>query len=99
VPKMRIRFAQNRSPPNDHEVAFSRFESPRHRSVLGAIERLQELYGFPRGRLLSPNCRIWDEEEDVNPWLESRPVDGNPLRGAAKVKKARKAAAQSAAEA
>jgi hypothetical protein len=64
------------------------------------LKRLIDLYGFPKGRLLSANCRIWDEEEELNPWLESRPVDGNPLRGAAKAKKARKAAAaQSEAEA
>jgi hypothetical protein len=56
------------------------------------LKRLQELYGFPKGRLLSPNCRVWDDEEELNPWLESRPVDGTPLRGAAKAKKARKAA-------
>jgi hypothetical protein len=52
------------------------------------LKRMQELYGFPKGKLTTPNCRHWDEEEEVNPWLESRPVDGNPLRGAAKARHA-----------
>lgn len=41
--------------------------------------------GFPAGRLLSPSCRVWSEEE-VSAWLASRPV-------------ARKAASRSEVEA
>jgi predicted DNA-binding transcriptional regulator AlpA len=28
---------------------------------------------FPRGRLIGPNTRIWTEEE-INSWLQARPV-------------------------
>ena len=29
--------------------------------------------GFPPGKLLSPSCRVWSEEE-VARWLASRPI-------------------------
>jgi predicted DNA-binding transcriptional regulator AlpA len=37
------------------------------------LRRLQETQGFPRGRLLGPNTRIWTEEE-INTYVASRPV-------------------------
>jgi hypothetical protein len=33
---------------------------------------------FPRGRLLGPNIRTWDEGEVVA-WLESRPSESKPV--------------------
>jgi predicted DNA-binding transcriptional regulator AlpA len=37
------------------------------------LKRLIDSQGFPRGVLLTPNCRAW-AEEDVDAWLASRPV-------------------------
>jgi|GEM_PF-1012724 hypothetical protein len=34
--------------------------------------------GFPPGRLVTPNVRAWHKEREVDPWLESRPVDPKP---------------------
>ena len=30
---------------------------------------------FPKGRLLAPNTRRWSKQHDIDPWLESRPVE------------------------
>ena len=50
------------------------------------LRRLQEHYGFPRGRMLSPNTRTWTEQE-IEDWYASRPVDEpGALRGAARAK-------------
>jgi hypothetical protein len=56
------------------------------------LRRLIELYGFPAGRMLSPNCRAWSEEDEIEPWENSRPVAGPEPRGAAKAKHDRKTA-------
>jgi predicted DNA-binding transcriptional regulator AlpA len=61
------------------------------------LARLQKFYGFPRGRMLSPNQRTWTEDE-VEAWYASRPEENTgPLRGRAKAK--RKAAEAKAAAA
>lgn len=51
------------------------------------LKNLQKL-GFPLGRMLSPNARVWTEDE-VDAWLASRPVEGPELRGAAKGRRGR----------
>ena len=33
---------------------------------------------FPLGQLTGPNTRTWDEETEVNPWLETRPTKPKP---------------------
>jgi hypothetical protein len=35
-------------------------------------------YGFPPGRLAGPNTRIWDLEEEVEPYLANRPTARKP---------------------
>jgi predicted DNA-binding transcriptional regulator AlpA len=60
------------------------------------LDRMQERHGFPVGRLISSNCRVWTEEE-VEKWLEHRPVAKAPLRGA--ILKKRQAAIAKAREA
>jgi hypothetical protein len=35
------------------------------------VKRLQDTAGFPKGYLLSPGCRVWDQAE-VEAWLASR---------------------------
>ena len=65
-----------------------RFRDLQKRQIVGSwaqLRNLVEKYGFPPGRMLSPNCRIWDEEDEIAPWLESRPTTGPEPRGAAKV--------------
>jgi predicted DNA-binding transcriptional regulator AlpA len=52
------------------------------------LKRLQKHYGFPQGRMLSPNVRTWTEAE-IDDWYETRPVEGPAPRGAAKAGKGR----------
>jgi hypothetical protein len=64
------------------------------------LARMIELYGFPPGRLLSPQVRVWTDEE-IDGWLATRPIraDAAP-RGVAKSRRGRprRAAAQPGAE-
>jgi hypothetical protein len=30
---------------------------------------------FPSGRLFGPNSRRWNKEKEIDPWLETRPVE------------------------
>jgi hypothetical protein len=53
------------------------------------LKNLREKYKFPVGRMLSPNVRAWDLENEIEPWLASLPVEGPPLRGAAKARRGR----------
>lgn len=68
---------------------FLRFRDLKERGIIDSWAQLDNLikkYGFPPGRMLSPNVRAWDEEEELEPWLASRPAPGPPPRGAAKRK-------------
>ena len=47
------------------------------------LKRWIEREGFPPGRMLGPNTRVWRESE-IEAWLDSRPTDNTLLRGAAK---------------
>jgi predicted DNA-binding transcriptional regulator AlpA len=38
------------------------------------LRRMIEQWGFPAGRLLSPNVRAWTPEE-INTWHASRPTE------------------------
>jgi predicted DNA-binding transcriptional regulator AlpA len=42
-----------------------------------ALSRLIKFQQFSPGRLLSPNTRVWGEDE-VQAWLASRPVERSP---------------------
>jgi hypothetical protein len=56
---------------------FVRFRNLREAGIVFSWEQLSQLidrYGFPQGRLLSPNTRVWELHE-VRQWLESRPVE------------------------
>jgi len=54
------------------------------------LKRLQQLHGFPRGRMLSPNIRAWTEDE-VSGWIASRPVENRrPLQGASEANQERR---------
>jgi hypothetical protein len=62
-----------------------RFYDLRAAGIVGNWPQLYNLiddYGFPAGRLLSPNCRVW-EVRDVLVWLDARPTERkivNPRR-------------------
>ena len=50
------------------------------------LKRLVENYGFPPGRMLSPNVRAWTDDE-IDEWLETRPIEGPPPRGVARTRR------------
>ena len=71
---------------------FVRFRDLKARGIVDSWPQLNNLikkYGFPRGRMLSPNVRAWDEEKEIEPSLASRPAVSPPPRGAAKAAKGR----------
>lgn len=41
------------------------------------LKRMIDGQGFPPGRLLTPNCRAWTDEE-VDDWLARRPIARKP---------------------
>ena len=55
------------------------------------LRGLIEDHGFPPGKLLSPQIRVWDESE-VSAWLDTRPVEPAPPRGFAARRAAEKVA-------
>jgi hypothetical protein len=71
-----------------------RFADIKERGIVRSwaqLKRLQAEHDFPLGRLLSPNIRVWDEEEEVDPWVASRPVvNARPLQGSPKARHERR---------
>jgi hypothetical protein len=49
------------------------------------LKHLKDHEGFPVGRMLSRNVRVWTETE-IDRWLAARPTEGPALRGAAKTR-------------
>jgi hypothetical protein len=79
-----------------------RFRDLKERQIVDSwpqLGNLIEKQGFPRGRMLSANVRAWDEENEIEPWLASRPIAGAAPRGAAKAGKGRPRKAEAAAKA
>jgi hypothetical protein len=77
-----------------------RFHDLREQGIVNNWPQLRNLirkYGFPAGHMLSPNCRVWDQEDEVEPWLASRPTAGPAPRGAAKAGRGRPRKAEMAA--
>jgi predicted DNA-binding transcriptional regulator AlpA len=62
------------------------------------LDRMQKLYGFPKGRMISPNVRGWTEEE-IDAYYESCPVEGPEARGAAKQRRDRRRKAAASTDA
>jgi predicted DNA-binding transcriptional regulator AlpA len=61
-------------------VIFLRFADLVERRIVRSrmtLKRLIDTQGFPPGRLLTPNCRAWSDEE-VDAWIASRPVARKP---------------------
>lgn len=42
------------------------------------LRNWQQKLGFPLGQMTGPNTRTWDEDTEINPWLESRPTEPKP---------------------
>ena len=42
------------------------------------LKNMIEKYNFPRGRLISPNVRVWTDEE-IDTYIDSRPVEAKPV--------------------
>jgi predicted DNA-binding transcriptional regulator AlpA len=59
------------------------------------LKRRVKKDGFPPGRMTGPNERSWTDDE-IAAWVNSRPIEGPKLKGAAKAKHERKAAAAAA---
>jgi hypothetical protein len=62
-------------------MAFIRYKQLKARGIVNSrshLKGLQENHGFPLGRLIGDNVRVFDEETEVEPWLKSRPTAPKP---------------------
>jgi hypothetical protein len=79
-------------------IRLLRFKDLRDRGIIGnwpMLKRRIERDGFPVGRMIGPNTRVWIEEE-IEKWVKSRPIAGPAPRGIAKIKQDRAHKADSA---
>jgi hypothetical protein len=68
------------------------FRDLQERRIVDSWAQLRNLIqkqDFPRGRMFGPNTRVWDEENEIEPWLASRPIAGPTPRDAAKASRGR----------
>jgi hypothetical protein len=73
---------------------YLRFGDLKERGLVRSWPQLRRMirhYGFPPGRMLSPNVRIWTGQE-LETYFASRPIEGPPARGCAKRGRPRKVA-------
>jgi hypothetical protein len=74
-------------------IFLLRFADLQARGIVNSwpqLKRLQQLHGFPLGRMLSPNIRAWTEEE-IDAYFASRPVENaRPLQGSPKARHERR---------
>jgi predicted DNA-binding transcriptional regulator AlpA len=67
-------------------IRLLRFKDLRERGVISnwpMLKRRIERDGFPVGKMVGPNTRVWIEEE-VEKWIRSRPSGGPAPKGVAK---------------
>ena len=65
-------------------IQYLRYEDLEARNIVRnrmTLHRWIKCEGFPRGILLGPHTRVW-QPQDVENWLESRPLAGNPVKTA-----------------
>jgi hypothetical protein len=65
-----------------------RFRDLKERRIVGSwpqLANLQRDQGFPLGKMIGPNTRAWTDDE-IDAWVESRPIAGPAPRGVAKRK-------------
>ena len=68
-----------------------RFRDLKAREIVNnhvTLKRWIDEQGFPPGKMLGPNTRVWAEDEIVA-WVKSRPTEYTLYRGAAKRRGAR----------
>jgi predicted DNA-binding transcriptional regulator AlpA len=61
-------------------MKFLRFADLKAAGIINSwpmLRRRIERQGFPEGRMLGPNTRVWSEEE-IELWLASRPTAKKP---------------------
>ncbi len=61
-----------------------RFADLKARHIINSwpsVRKYVDDYGFPPGRKISPQTRVWTDEE-VAAWLTSRPIAGRKKEGA-----------------
>jgi predicted DNA-binding transcriptional regulator AlpA len=76
-------------------LRFGNLQERRIADSWAQLKRLIDRHGFPTGRMLGPNTRAWTDEE-VEVWLANRPTaNSTPLKGAARVLRERRLAADS----
>jgi hypothetical protein len=62
---------------NDHsDLEFWDFPELKRRKIVGSRAQLYR-YNFPKGVLLSPNCRRWTPQQ-IREWLATRPTRKPP---------------------
>jgi predicted DNA-binding transcriptional regulator AlpA len=57
-------------------MSLLRFRDLKDRGIVSnhvTLKRWIEREGFPTGRMLGPNTRVWSESE-IEAWLDSRPT-------------------------
>ena len=72
-------------------TVYLRFSDLQERGLVQSWAQLRRMeeYGFPPGKMLSPNVRIWSEDE-IETYLASCPVRGDqPLKGGARTRRER----------
>jgi predicted DNA-binding transcriptional regulator AlpA len=72
-------------------TAFIRFPDIQERGIAKSWAQLANLIkkrGFPRGRMIGANTRVWTPEE-IDSWVADCPVENLALRGAAKRRRGR----------
>jgi predicted DNA-binding transcriptional regulator AlpA len=70
-------------------IRLLRFKDLHERGIVKSwpqLKRLTEKYGFPKGRMISPNIRAWDEAE-IEQWFQTRPSGGPAPKGVAKTRR------------
>jgi predicted DNA-binding transcriptional regulator AlpA len=60
-------------PPLPRHVRFRHIRAAGIADSYTALDRLINDHGFPGGRLISPNVRVWTVEE-IESWLANRPT-------------------------
>jgi hypothetical protein len=71
-------FSENEfAAPLPRHVRFRHIRAAGIADSYTALDRLVRDHGFPAGRLISPNVRVWTVEE-IDGWLAIRPTARKP---------------------
>ncbi len=62
-------------------IKLARFRDLKERGIVDSWAQLDNLIkkcGFPPGRMLSPKTRVWDEENEIEPWFAAARPKARP---------------------